>query len=88
MQRATLPNIRLFGNTQTVGAVDIQSIPVSCKNLEKLLGSFLNLLLCDAEVYNALVWVIEGTHHQHVKGSEKWISLSGRCNWRNIRLYL
>lgn len=61
-----------FGNTQTVGAV-IQSIPVSCKNPEKVL-EFVNLLYSDAEVYNALVWGIEGTHYQHVKGSEKWIT--------------
>ena len=37
-----------FGNTQTVGAV-IQSIPVSCKNPEKVL-EFVNLLYSDAEV--------------------------------------
>ena len=76
-----------FGNTQTVGAV-IQSIPVSCKNPEKVL-EFVNLLYSDAEVYNALVLntIIEGTHYQHVKRKRKVDYLSGRCNWRNIRLY-
>ena len=40
---------------------------------EKVL-EFVNLLYSDAEVYNALVWGVEGTHYQHVKGSEKWIT--------------
>lgn len=61
-----------FASSQSVGSI-IQSIPVSCKNPEKVL-EFVNLLYSDAEVYNALVWGVEGTHYQHVKGSEKWIT--------------
>lgn len=43
------------------------------RNPEKVL-EFLNLLYTDADVYNALVWGVEGTHYAHVDGSDKWIT--------------
>ena len=61
-----------FTNTQQVGAI-IQSIPTTCENPEKVL-EFLNLLYTDADVYNALVWGVEGTHYAHVDGSDTWIT--------------
>ena len=60
-----------FSNTKQVGAV-INSITTSCENPEKTL-EFINLLFSDAEVYNALVWGIEGTHYVHKEGSDVWI---------------
>lgn len=61
-----------FTNTQQVGAI-IQAIPTTCENPEKVL-EFLNLLYTDADVYNALVWGVEGTHYAHVDGSDTWIT--------------
>lgn len=72
IKSSTITVYPAFTNTQQVGAI-IQSIPTTCENPGKVL-EFIDLLYTDAEVYNALVWGIEGKHYVHVEGSDRWIT--------------
>lgn len=61
-----------LSNTYVVTGV-VQSIPVTCKNPQKVL-QFLNLCYTDKDVFNTLVYGVEGVHYVHAPNSSVWIT--------------